>query len=123
VHERKTAALAETGLTIWGYVVLRMLTEAPGLSQAEVARRARVAPQSISTTFAELEAAGLIERRPASAHARVLEAPVAPAGRAARRRAEAIIERVEDELLAPEPPAERARLRRSLARLAALGPG
>jgi DNA-binding MarR family transcriptional regulator len=76
------AALRDLGSTTPQYAVLAFLEEAPGLSGAQLARRAFVTPQTMNRILANLEAAGLIAR---SAHpdvGRVLEATLTERGRA-----------------------------------------
>jgi DNA-binding MarR family transcriptional regulator len=74
------AALREIGLTTPQYAALSVLEEQPGLSGAALARRSFVTPQTMNTIISNLEAAGLLVRRPHPEHGRVLQAYVTPQG-------------------------------------------
>jgi len=58
------AALRAHGVNPRQFSVLAMLARDPGLSQAELARRVLVTPQSMSESLAGLVRAGLIAREP-----------------------------------------------------------
>lgn len=68
------AALKEMGVTTPQYAALSVLAEEPGLSNAALARRSFVTPQTMNQILGRLEAAGLVERRPHPEHGRVLQA-------------------------------------------------
>lgn len=93
-----TAALAEYGATVPQYAVLVLLDEEPGLSNAELARRAFLTPQSIHETLRKLEAKQWVSRRPHPWHGRILQASLTPDGQttllACQRTADAIEERM-----------------------------
>src|SRR5215469_16874427 len=76
------AALRSLGVTTPQYAVLTFLAEAPGLSSAQLARRAFVTPQTMNRIVANLEAARLIERGPHPELGRVLETSLSRRGRA-----------------------------------------
>ncbi len=69
----KNAALRPLGLTVPQYAALFLLAEQPGLSGAELARRALVTPQTMSTVLANLERKGLIERSTHPIHTSIVE--------------------------------------------------
>ena len=48
-------ALADLGVTLAQYAVLKTLAETPGLSNAEIARAERLTPQTTSLVLANLE--------------------------------------------------------------------
>ena len=65
------ALVAPFGLTVPKYTALSILRDRPGLSNAQLARRSYVAPQSMNEVLMALEADGLIVRsRSARARAR-----------------------------------------------------
>jgi len=68
----KPAALRGLGITTPQYAALTFLDESPGLSSAQLARRAFVTPQTMNRMVANLEAAGLIARGPHPELGRVL---------------------------------------------------
>ena len=74
------ALVAPHGLTVSKYTALSILSEKPGLSNAQLARRTYVTPQSMNEVLAALEADGLIVRSPAANHGRVVEVALSPKG-------------------------------------------
>ena len=67
------ALVAPFGLTVPKYTALSILRDRPGLSNAQLARRTYVTPQSMNEVLIALEADGLIVRSPAANHGRVVE--------------------------------------------------
>lgn len=63
--------LKESGLTAPQYNVLCGLEAEPGASNARLARRAFVTPQTMQSMLVKLERAGLIERSPDAEHGRI----------------------------------------------------
>jgi DNA-binding MarR family transcriptional regulator len=78
-------ALREHGATLAQYAVLTALDEEPGLSNAGLARRAFVTPQTMNQVLLELEQKGWVTRHPHPGHARILQAELSETGRAALR--------------------------------------
>ena len=84
------ALVAPFGLTVPKYTALSILRDRPGLSNAQLARRTYVTPQSMNEVLIALEADGLIVRSPAANHGRVVEVALSDTRpRGARRRATA----------------------------------
>jgi DNA-binding MarR family transcriptional regulator len=75
-----SALVAPYGLTVSKYTALSILCEKPGLSNAQLARRTYVTPQSMNEVLGSLEAAGLIVRSPAANHGRVVEVALSEKG-------------------------------------------
>lgn len=71
-------ALRQRGLTTPQYAALSALEQAPGLSNAELARRCFVTPQTMNEIVAHLEAADLVTRHRAAADGRVVQTYLAP---------------------------------------------
>ncbi|MEU2350217.1 MarR family transcriptional regulator [Modestobacter sp. NPDC049651] len=103
-------ALAEHGLTLSQYAVLTALLEQPGLSNADLARRAFVTPQTMNQVLRELETRGLVARRPHAVHGRVLQAHLTPDGERSLRGCTAGVDAVEERMLAGLPAADRQRV-------------
>ena len=61
--------------------VLRQLTQEPGLSGAELARRLLITPQGVQLALTGLERRGLVERRQDPGHGRILHAYLTDEGR------------------------------------------
>lgn len=82
-HGLRTAMdvqLRAVGVTTPQYAVMTFLEEHPGLSAAQLARRAFVTPQTMSRIVANLEEADLVERRPDPEVGRVLPARLSKKG-------------------------------------------
>lgn len=98
--------LSELGLTGPQYAALTFLEDEPGLSSAELARRSFVSAQTMGGVVANLERAGLVERRAHRTHGRILETSPTPAGQCllsdAHRRVRKIEERMASNLDADE---------------------
>jgi DNA-binding MarR family transcriptional regulator len=75
--------LRHTGLTKSQFGVLQALTHLEKASSAALARTVFVTPQAMVGIIAGLERKGFIKRKASAASARVIEATVTPAGRAA----------------------------------------
>ena len=97
--------VAPHGLTATQYTALSVLRMGKGLSNAQLARRSYVTPQSMIEMLGTLEAKGLIERSPAPDHGRILRTELTPKGRRLLSRCDAAINRMEIEMtreLSPE---------------------
>lgn len=102
------------GLTIPEYTALSVLQRRSGLSNAQLARRSLITPQSMIGIVSGLEERGVIVRKAKASHARVLETRLTPAGRRLLAKTDAAIQEFEDELLADVPSEHRDLLRQSL---------
>lgn len=67
-------ALEPAGVTAPQFAVMALLQSTPGLSNAELARRSLVTPQTMNVILGRLESAGLVVRSPHAAHGRILRA-------------------------------------------------
>jgi DNA-binding MarR family transcriptional regulator len=105
--EAELPVLARHGTTMWGYVVLNALHDAPESTQSALAEKIGADKTRIIATFDDLQAAGLITREPDPADRRARLLSITPAGSRARRRVQDEIQRNEDRVLAELPPAER----------------
>ena len=76
--------LARRGLTMWGYIVLSALADAPESTQAALAERIGADKTRIIPTLDELQKGGLIARGPDPADRRARILSITPAGRQAR---------------------------------------
>jgi len=87
--------LRNIGLTTPQYSVLAGLEFSEGLSNAELARRAFVTPQTMQAIIVTLERDGLIKRAAHPAHGRVLTTELTQDGRSALRAAHQIVANAE----------------------------
>lgn len=114
----KNAALKPAGVTIPQYAALYVLSENPGISAAELARRCGVTPPTMNTVLTNLRERGLIERTPHEWHRNVLETRLTDEGRKVMRAADKRAVPVERALAAEFTAAERAALIELLERAA-----
>lgn len=106
-----------TGLTKAQFGVIQALAHKRKASSAELARTVFVTPQAMVGLISALEEKGYIERSQSELSARVIDARLTPAGRAAWRRASARLAEI-DELLSGEfSQAEVTRFSKFLARI------
>jgi DNA-binding MarR family transcriptional regulator len=101
-----TAALREYGATLSEYAVLTALAEEPGLSNADLARRAFVTPQTMNQVLRELEHRGWVSRHPHPGHGRILQAELTADGGRILSACHQAVDVVEGRMLAGLGPAE-----------------
>jgi DNA-binding MarR family transcriptional regulator len=106
LHAGMANALREHGATLAQYAVLTALDEEPGLSNAGLARRAFVTPQTMNQVLRELEQKGWVTRHPHPGHARILQADLTQVGRAALRACHRGANVIEEQMLTPLTPGE-----------------
>lgn len=75
-------SVKEHGVTTAQIGVLRQLTNQPGLSGAELARRLLITPQGVQIALTALEKRGLVERKQDPQHGRILQVFLTDEGRA-----------------------------------------
>src|ERR1700719_5027023 len=99
IHLALEEIVSRQGLGIPHYVVLTLLAEAPGLPNAELARKAFVTPQSMNEVLKQLEASGLVERHQSPSNARILRAQLTHAGEKKWRSVDEGVQELEECLL------------------------
>jgi DNA-binding MarR family transcriptional regulator len=87
------------GLTVLQYTTLSVLGRRGELSNAQLARRAYMSPQSMSEVIEALEAKGLVARRPHPNHRRVYPATLTAKGRRVLGKCEQAVDEMEREML------------------------
>lgn len=93
--------LIEVGLTTAQYAALTALEQEDGLSNAEVARRCFVTPQTMHSIVTRLEEEELLERTPHPTHGRIQQLHLTEEGTARLEEAHAIVEALEEEMTDP----------------------
>lgn len=91
-------ALQRIGLTTPQYAVLTFLEVEPGASNAALARRAFVTPQTMQGILVSLERAEFVKRTPHPEHGRIQTTELTASGRAAQKAASGIVFEVEKRL-------------------------
>ena len=100
--------VAPHGLTATQYTALSVLRAGKGLSNAQLARRSYVTPQSMIEMLGTLEAKGLIERSPSPDHGRILRTELTAKGRRLLSRCDEELDRIENEMTSELLPEERS---------------
>jgi DNA-binding MarR family transcriptional regulator len=74
-------AVSDHGVSTAQIGVLRQLSNEPGLSGAELARRLLISPQGVQLALTALEKRGLVQRKKDPQHGRILQAFLTDKGR------------------------------------------
>ncbi len=114
LHDAMADALGSHDLTVTQFAVLTGLDEEPGLSNADLARRAFVTPQSMHAVLQELERLQLVVRSPHPQHQRVLQAALTGAGRRTLTSAATAVDAIEEQMLRELSSPARSRLASAL---------
>ncbi|WP_194892621.1 MarR family winged helix-turn-helix transcriptional regulator [Catenulispora pinisilvae] len=123
LNAQMTRALHEYGVTLTQFAVLTALAEEPGLSNAELARRAFITPQSMNENLRDLEQRGWVVRSRHPNHGRILQTELTGAGHQTLRDCDATVTVIEQRMLAGLDTGERRQLASALrACIAALNP-
>jgi DNA-binding MarR family transcriptional regulator len=114
LHAALTGALRQHAATLAQYALLTALDEEPGLSNAELARRAFVTPQTMNQVLRELEQRHWVTRHPHPGHGRILQADLTGDGRSTLQACHRTASAVEERMLAGLNPADRQQLAAAL---------
>jgi DNA-binding MarR family transcriptional regulator len=114
VRRAMGAVLEAQGLSVNQYATLSVLDRRSGLSNAQLARRALVSPQSMNEVLLALEQRGLVGRRAHPDHGRILQARLTAKGRDLLARCDAEVHRVEARMVSGLSEGEQAALRGAL---------
>ena len=106
--------LAAHGVSLNQYTTLSVLERRGGLSNAQLARRALVSPQSMNEVLLSLEERGLVRRRAHPDHGRILQAQVTPKGRKLLRACETEVGDLEERMVSAISRADRQTFRAAL---------
>ncbi|WP_433467424.1 MarR family winged helix-turn-helix transcriptional regulator [Spirillospora sp. CA-128828] len=115
-------ALRPLDLTVPQYACLELLGQNPGLSNAELARRAFVTRQSMNLVLRRLQERGLLTRPDQAPHGRALPTELTGDGRTLLRQASVTVRAVEKQLFSPLSREQQLRLREDLAACLASSP-
>ena len=107
-------AVKDHGLSVNQYTTLSVLDHRSGLSNAQLARRALVSPQSMNEVLLSLEDRGLVRRQAHPEHGRILQARLTTKGRKVLAACDAQVAAIESAMVDGLTPAQHDALRRSL---------
>lgn len=108
IRREMRTRLAQCGLSVQEYTALSVLGARPGLSNAQLARRSLVTPQSMIEILTRLERRELVVREPDARHARILRGHLTRRGRDLLRVADRAVAGIQERILADVPQRERA---------------
>ena len=108
------SVLKAQGLSVNQYTTLSVLARRSGLSNAQLARRSLVSPQSMNEVLLTLEERGLVRRQAHPDHGRILLARLTARGRSLLARCDAEVHEVEARMVSDLSEAEQAALRGAL---------
>jgi DNA-binding MarR family transcriptional regulator len=114
VRPAVTAELAPLGLVLAEFVCLRVLSMAPGRSNAELARDLNVSPQAMNNVLRGLQDRGIVARPATVSSGRALPAQLTATGRAVLKRAEAAVQVADERVLAKLTAAQRREIKHLL---------
>src|SRR5207248_10469810 len=106
--------LASVGVTLPQYTALSVLRARGALSNAQLARRVLITPQSTIKVIAALEKKGMISRVPDPEHGRILRTLLTPNGQDVLEACDRVAQQVESRMLDELSPDQRESLRASL---------
>lgn len=107
IRQEMRLRLAEWDLSVTEFTALAVLKRRPGLSNAQLARRSLVRPQSMNEILVKLEDRKLLRREVDPDHARILRAALTPEGLELLAAAERAVKAIQDELFGDLPEPER----------------
>jgi DNA-binding MarR family transcriptional regulator len=107
---RREIAQRVAPLTVSQYTALSVLRDRAGLSNAQLARRTLVTPQSMNEVVAVLERDGLVRRTPDADHRRILRIELTARGQDVLGRCDAAINEMEETMLSELSSGERSEL-------------
>jgi DNA-binding MarR family transcriptional regulator len=114
IRRRMRVSLAQWSLSVQEFTTLSVLSSRPGLSNAQLARRALVTPQAMIEILSKLEDRGLVRREIDPAHGRILRAELTPEGHDLLGESDPAIRRIQDDLLANVPEVDREAAMRAM---------
>lgn len=114
LRRRLSAAVEPAGLTLPAYTALSVLRAQDGLSNAQLARRSLVTPQSMSEVLTLLVDLGYVHRLAEPGHGRIIRTEITDAGSQALERCDLAVDAVEQKMLGDLDADEAARLRDAL---------
>jgi DNA-binding MarR family transcriptional regulator len=100
LNQRLRDSLAPAGLSVPQYTALSVFRAHGSLSNAQLATRTMISPQSANEMVKQMEGKGWIERRPDPAHGRIIQISLTAAGEEVLRACDAQVAEVENIMFA-----------------------
>jgi DNA-binding MarR family transcriptional regulator len=98
IRKRMDKILLEIELTTPQYAVLAQLEEFPGLSNADLARKSFVTPQTMNLIVQNLEGRNLVRRANSKTHGKIMNITLTDYGLTLLRKAHKLVINVEEEI-------------------------
>lgn len=114
LNRRIRDALTPLGLTVSQYTALSFLESQAQISNAQLAERSLISPQSANEMIKLMEKKGWVEREPDPSHGRIVRLSLTAAGQALLDEAHSHISRLEAGMLAKLSPTQRSALHQNL---------
>jgi DNA-binding MarR family transcriptional regulator len=114
LHQRLRDSLARSGLTVPQYTALSVFRAHGSLSNAQLAMRTMISPQSANEMVKQMEGKGWVERSPDPVHGRIIQISLTAAGATILGECDAGVAEVESLMVAELGQEERARLHAQL---------
>jgi DNA-binding MarR family transcriptional regulator len=114
IRREMRARLSECELSVAEYTTLSVLAARPELSNAQLARRALVTPQSMIEILGQLEQRALVQRAVDPDHGRILRATLTPKGHEVLAIATPEVAALDEELFAGVPANQRRAARSAM---------
>ncbi|MEE6135670.1 MarR family transcriptional regulator [Mycobacterium sp. 050128] len=114
LRPQMAAELTPLGLGLPEFVCMRILSERPGLTSAELARGTHVSAQAANQVLRALEERGALSRRAGIPTGRAMPAQLTRRGKALLKRAEAAVQRAEERILTRLTPEQQSQLKELL---------
>ncbi|CQD04552.1 transcriptional regulatory protein [Mycobacterium lentiflavum] len=114
LRPQMAAELTPLGLGLPEFVCMRILSERPGLTSAELARGTHVSAQAANQVLRALEERGALSRRAGIPAGRAMPAQLTRRGKALLKRADAAVQRAEERILTRLTPEQQGQLKELL---------
>lgn len=114
LNQRLRDSLAPSGLTVPQYTALSVFRAHGSLSNAQLATRTMISPQSANEMVKQMEGKGWIERKPDPTHGRIIQISLTASGEEVLRDCDARVAEVENIMVAELGGEERAQLHAQL---------
>jgi len=98
IRKKMDLELNKIDLTTAQYALMSVIDEFPGASNAELARKCFVTPQTMILIVRKLEERSIIKRRDSQSHGRIQKVDLTNLGSDTLKKAHSIVEGIENEL-------------------------